>query len=87
MRKLWFLSIFIALVACGVFFYLFYMIALIYLTLSGPANPVNDPGLQWTLRHVALPASVLLGLGAFVVVFRNLRRRQARAAAKVLAIK
>ncbi len=87
MRKLWFLSIFIALVACGVFFYLFYMVALMYMALSGPANPANDPGLQWTLRHVALPASVLLGLGAFAVVFRNLRRRQERMAAKVVAIK
>ncbi len=87
MRKLWFLSIFIALVACGVFFYLFYMVALMYMALSGPANPANDPGLQWILQHVALPASLLLGAASFAVVFRNLRRRQARTAEKVVAIK
>ncbi len=87
MRKLLFLSIFIALVACGGFFYVFYMVALMYLAGTGSLNQANDPGLQWTLRYVALPTSLALGLGAFGVVFRNLRRRQARAAAKVVALK
>jgi hypothetical protein len=71
MAKRVFLSCFLALVACGLSFYLTYFGGLIYAAATAPLNPANDLGLQWTLRHIALPVSLVLGLLTFVVAFRR----------------
>ncbi|MFB3812531.1 MAG: hypothetical protein ACE14L_00345 [Terriglobales bacterium] len=85
MRKRLLLSIFLGLAACGVFFYLFVMMALVWTALTGPQNPATNPELQVTLRQVALPISIALGIVVFVAFHRQLRRREARPAANVIA--
>ncbi len=76
MAKRFLISAFVAFVVCGISFYLAYFAGLIYLAISGPLNPANDPGLQVGLRHVALPVSVGLAVIAFIVSFRRLASRQ-----------
>jgi len=71
MAKRVFLSCFLALVACGMCFYVAYFAGLLYAAVTAPMNPPNDPGLQWALRHVALPASLLLGIVVFRFAFRR----------------
>jgi hypothetical protein len=71
MAKRVFLSCFLALVACGVFFYLVCFAGLMYTDVIGPLNPPNDSGLQWVLRHVALPVSIVLGALVFRFAFRR----------------
>ncbi len=90
MAKRLFLSCFLALVAAGVFFYLFYMLALTWIAIRGPLNPANDVGLQFVLRHYALPARALLGLIGFALGWRRFGRPPAetkRAKVKVVAIR
>jgi TRAP-type C4-dicarboxylate transport system permease small subunit len=71
MLKRLFLSCFLALAVCGLSFYLAFFAGLIVRTLSGPANPANDPGLQMGLRHLALPLSVGLGCLSFLLAFHR----------------
>jgi hypothetical protein len=71
MAKRWLLSCFFAFVICGLSFYLAYFAGLIYAALSGPLNPANTPRLAGSLRHIAAPVSMALGVGAFIVCFRR----------------
>lgn len=77
MAKRLFQSCLLALVVCGSSFYLAYFAGLIYAAATGPANPANSTGLQWNLRHFALPASLGLGLLTFFFAFRHLMRKGA----------
>ncbi len=77
------LSSFFGVAACGVSFYLFYMLGFVYLAMTGPLNPPSDPGLQWALRHVALPISVVFGAVVLALFYRRLGRRSA----EVIAIR
>ena len=74
MTKRFFLSCFVALAVCGTSFYLAYFAGLLWVAASGHFNPVNDFALQWWLRHLALPVSVVLGLVAFGLGFRRFAR-------------
>jgi len=65
------LSGFVASVACGLSFYIAYFAGLIYTSIAGPLHPVNDLGLQWVLRHIALPTSLVIGSVIFAVAFRR----------------
>jgi len=71
MAKRVFLSCFLALVACGIFFYVICFAGVMYTEITGPLNQPNDTGLQWVLRHLALPASILLGAVVFRFAFRR----------------
>jgi hypothetical protein len=71
MAKRVFLSCFLALVACGLSFYVAYFTGLMYAAATGPLNPPNDSGLQWALRHVALPISLVVGAVVFRFAFRR----------------
>jgi hypothetical protein len=71
MLKRLLLSAFLALAVCGVSFYLAFFAGLIYTAVLGPAQPANDAGLQVTLRHLALPVSLLLGCLSFFIAFRH----------------
>lgn len=70
------LSSFIAVVICGVSFYVAYSVGLIYIAATGPLNPANAPTFQSALRHVALPVSITLGIMAFIFALRGLKRRE-----------
>jgi hypothetical protein len=69
------LSCFVALVSCGLCFYLIDFAGLIYAAATGPLNPANTPGLQWTLRHLAAPASLTVGVIVFWIAFSRLGRK------------
>lgn len=79
---------FLALVICGVFFYLAYFVGLIYSAATGPLNPANTQSLQAALRHTVLPISIGLGVATFIVAFRGLCRRNSdKKPAKVVPIR
>ena len=61
----------IALVVCGVSFYLAYFAALIYHAVSGSLNTATARPLQAFLRHVALPASLAVAAMTFALAFRH----------------
>ena len=63
------LSLFMAMVACGLCFYVLNFAGLIHAAATGPLNPANSHGLQMGLRHFAVPASVAVGVVVFWVVF------------------
>ena len=74
MAKRLLLSLFMALVACGVLFYLTYFAGLMLSAASGPLNPANSPRLQWTLRYVGVPLSLAAGSVMFAVSFRKSKK-------------
>lgn len=79
---------FLALVICGVFFYLAYFVGLIYCAATGPLNPANTQSLQAALRHIVLPISIGLGVATFIVAFCGLgRRSRDKKPAKVVPIR
>ena len=63
------LSCCLGMVTCGLCFYLFNFLWLIYASATGQLNPTNSPGVQLALRHYALPASLALGLIVFWAAF------------------
>jgi TRAP-type C4-dicarboxylate transport system permease small subunit len=68
-------ALFLALVACGISFYVVLFCSLgFYLFIKG-LNPVEAPGLVAGLRHVALPVSAALGVLAFIF---GIRRKDTR---------
>jgi hypothetical protein len=73
MTKRLLFSALLALVFCGISFYLACFAALIYAAASGPLNPANAARVQAALRHVALPFCLAVGLAAFAVCFRRFR--------------
>jgi hypothetical protein len=68
-------SSFLALVICGISFYLAYFVGLIYSAATGPLNPANTQSFQAALRHIALPICIGLGIATFIIAFRGLCRR------------
>jgi type III secretory pathway component EscS len=68
MAKRLFLSCFLALVVCGLSFYLASFAGGMY---GNAVGSLNDSSLQWALRHVALPASLALGAVVFGFAFRR----------------
>jgi predicted MFS family arabinose efflux permease len=68
MAKRVFLSCFLALVVCGLSFYLASFAGVMY---TNAVGPLDDSSLQWALRHVALPASLALGALVFGFAFRR----------------
>lgn len=78
MAKRLFLSCFMALVACGVFFYVASFAGFLYTSLAGPLHPVNEFALQWMLRHIALPVSLVIGAVIFGLAFRRFGRSEPR---------
>jgi TRAP-type C4-dicarboxylate transport system permease small subunit len=73
-------SLFLALVVCGMSFYLILFVSLTVMVLTHQANPATTPGLQAGLRHVALPVSAGLAVLAFVFSFWRWGRRDGVAA-------
>jgi TRAP-type C4-dicarboxylate transport system permease small subunit len=63
------LALFVAMVACGLCFYVLNFAGLIYAAATGPLNPTNAHGLQMDLRRFALPFSAAVGVVVFCVVF------------------
>lgn len=79
---------FFAVVACGLSFYVFYFIGLIYTTVAGAVDPANTHPIQAGLRHIALPLSVGLAVVVFVLAFiRWGKRVEGRNPAKVISIR
>jgi hypothetical protein len=68
-------SFFVALVSCGLVFYLIYFAGMIYAAATGPLNPANSPGLQWALRHFAAPISITTGVIVFWIAFSHWGKR------------
>ncbi len=82
------LSVILAVVFCGVTFYLAYFIGLMYSAVTGPLNPANAGILQQRLRHIALPISVGVGVLTFLAAITRSRRPESEtSAAKVLNIR
>jgi TRAP-type C4-dicarboxylate transport system permease small subunit len=68
-------SLFLALVVCGMSFYVILFLSLSVIVLTHQANPATAPGLQAGLRHIVLPISAGLAVLAFVLSFWHLGRR------------
>jgi TRAP-type C4-dicarboxylate transport system permease small subunit len=75
------LSAFVALVICGLSFYLAYFAGLIYASVTGQLNAANTQSIQQSLRQYALPISLGLGSATFVLAFWRSARRSGDSAA------
>jgi TRAP-type C4-dicarboxylate transport system permease small subunit len=73
-------SLFLAIVACGMSFYLILFVSLTVMSVTHHANPAETPGLQAALRDIVLPISVGVSAVTFFLSFWGLRRRDLVAA-------
>lgn len=64
-------SLFVALVACGMSFYVILFVSLTIMAITHQANPATTPNLQANLRHIVLPVSLLASATVFVVSLRR----------------
>jgi TRAP-type C4-dicarboxylate transport system permease small subunit len=70
------LSVFLALVACGMSFYVILFGALMLFVLKHPLNPPDAPHLQAALRYFAVPISVVSAIVVFLFSFSRLGKRE-----------
>lgn len=73
--KRFFLSLFFALVGCGVTFYMILFCSLVFHLFVEGANSTEAPGLVAALRHIALPVSAITGAVVFVLALRRKPRQ------------
>ncbi len=68
-------SLFLAIVACGMSFYLILFLSLTASVLTHQANPAMSLSLQSNLRYIVLPLSVAAGAAMFVISMRRSGKR------------
>ncbi len=68
-------SLFLALVACGMSFYVILFLSLMVTAITHQANPAMAPSLQANLRYIVLPLCVLAGAAVFVITLRRSDKR------------
>jgi hypothetical protein len=64
-------STFLALIACGMSFYVILFLTLAVRAITHQANPATTPALQADLKHVVLPFSVVVGTAVFLASFKK----------------
>ncbi len=75
-------SLFLAIVACGMSFYVILFVTLAVSALTHQANPASTPALQGNLKHIVLPISLLLGAGVFVLSMMRWGKKRENTEAK-----
>ena len=81
------LSGFVAVVVCGLSFYVAYFGGLIYSAATGPLNPANARALETDLRHLGVPVSLGLAIAVFALAFWQLGKRSRQPTARAQGAK
>ncbi len=69
-------ALFLAIVACGMSFYVILFASLTIAALTHGRNPATTPELQAGLRFIVLPLSVLIGAAVFFLSLRGWGKRR-----------
>ncbi len=69
-------SLFLAVVACGMSFYVILFGSLMVIALTHQANPSTTPGLQTGLRHIVLPISIGIGVVVYLIAFVRMGKKK-----------
>jgi TRAP-type C4-dicarboxylate transport system permease small subunit len=68
-------SLFLAVIACGMSFYVILFVSLTIMAITHQANPATTPTLQANLRYIVLPISALASVAVFVITLRRSGKR------------
>lgn len=68
-------SLFLALIACGMSFYVILFLSLMVMAVTHQANPATTPSLQANLKYFVVPLSLVVGAAVFVATLSRSGRR------------